>query len=202
MMWIIRGLRKGVITSRYPEKVSDEELSPSFPLKAPEECPFGALEDGRFNPKKCISCRLCDAPFGRKLDVEDIKNPLDFRRSLHVFFLDVGTCHACNREVAQLHSPYYDVHRLGIFFTPTPKHADVLLVAGCPADDMIPILKEAYELMPEPKRILVLGACANGSLCGRKVRTFVPVDGYVAGCPPTPVQITRALLKIAGRDVE
>ncbi len=201
-MWIIKGLRKGVITSDYPKKVSDDELSPSFPLKAPAECPFGAVEDGKFDLKRCISCRLCSVPFGRKLDVDEVTNPLNFKRSLHVFFLDVGTCHACNREVAQLHSPYYDVHRLGIFFTPTPKHADVLLVAGCPTDGMIPVLKEAYELMPEPKRVLVLGACSSGALCERKVEDFVPVDGYVAGCPPNPVQIIRGLLKMAGRDVE
>ncbi len=201
-MWIIRGLKKGVITSDYPKKVSDDELSPSLPLEAPGECPFGAVEGGRFDPKRCISCRLCNVPFGRKLDVDDVTNPLDFKRSLHVFFLDVGTCHACNREVAQLHSPYYDVHRLGIFFTPTPKHADVLLVAGCPTDGMIPVLKEAYELMPEPKRVLVLGACSSGALCRRKVEDFVPVDGYVAGCPPNPVQIIRGLLRMAGRDVE
>ncbi|WP_297438718.1 hypothetical protein [Thermococcus sp.] len=201
-MWILRGLRKGVMTSGYPGKVSDDELAPDFPLKEPEECPFGALENGKFDIKRCLNCRLCNAPLGRKLDVDEILNPMNFKNSLHVFFLDVGTCHACNREVAQLSSPYYDVHRLGIFFTPTPKHADVLLVAGCPTDDMIPVLREAYELMPEPKRVLALGACANGSLCGRDTGEFVPVDGYVAGCPPAPVQIIRALLKISGRDVE
>ena len=201
-MWIIRGLRKGVLTSEYPKKVSEEELPFSFPLEAPPECPFGAVEDGRLDYRKCITCRLCSVPFGQKTGLSEVENPLPFRKSLHVFFLDVGTCHACNREVALLHSPNYDVHRLKIFFTPTPKHADVLLVAGCPTDGMIPVLKEAYELMPEPKRILVLGACANGALCGRKVEDFVPVDGYVPGCPPSPVQIMEGLLKVAGRDVE
>ena len=201
-MWIIRGLKKGVITSRYPEKSSEEELPPMVPLSTPGECPFGALRDGRLDGSRCLYCRLCDAEFGRKEEMALIERPLPFRKSLHVFFLDAGTCHACNREVAQLQSPYYDIHRLGIFFTPTPKHADVLLVAGCPTDEMIPVLKEAYEVMPDPKRVLVMGSCAQGGLCGRRVENSIPVDGRINGCPPAPVNIIEGLLKTAGRDIQ
>ncbi|WP_456396483.1 NADH-quinone oxidoreductase subunit B family protein [Thermococcus sp.] len=201
MMWIIRGLRKGVITSGYPKAVSDEELPSAVPLKAPSECPFGALRDGELDYSKCLFCRLCDTEFGRKAEMSSVERPLQFRRSLHVFFLDTGTCHACNRETALLGGPNYDIHRLRVFFTPTPKHADVLLVAGCPTDDMVPVLKEAYELMPEPKRVLVMGSCAQGALCGRKVEDYVPVDGHIDGCPPAPLNIIEGLLKIAGREI-
>ncbi|WP_457742849.1 NADH-quinone oxidoreductase subunit B family protein [Thermococcus sp.] len=200
-MWIIRGLKKGVLTSEYPKSVSEEELPFSFPLTVPENCPFGAVENREINYRRCINCRLCRAEFGPKAGLSEVNEPLNFKRSIHVFFLDVGTCHACNREINLLHSPIYDVHRLGIFFTPTPKHADVLLVAGCPTDGMIPVLREAYELMPEPKRVLVIGS-ENSALCDRRVEDFIPVHGRVPGCPPSPVQILEGLLKVAGRDVE
>ena len=51
--------------------------------------------------------------------------PQAYRRSLHVIVVDAGDCGACLHEVKQLNNPLYNVHRLGIFFTPTPRAADV-----------------------------------------------------------------------------
>jgi len=201
-MWIIKGLKKGVITSDYPRRVSEDELPPMVPVGVPSSCPFGAVSGGRLERSLCLYCRRCDAEFGREAELSEVRNPLPFRKSIHVFFLDVGTCHACNREVALLHGPNYDIHRLNVFFTPTPKHADVLLVAGCPTEEMVPVLREAYELMPEPKRVLTVGSCSNGALCDRKVEDYIPVDGRINGCPPAPINLIEGLLKISGRDEE
>jgi len=44
--------------------------------------------------------------------------------------VDAGDCGACLNEVKQLNNPYYNMHRLGFFITPSPRHADVLLVVG------------------------------------------------------------------------
>ncbi|NPA47137.1 MAG: NADH:ubiquinone oxidoreductase [Thermococci archaeon] len=198
-MWIVRGLKKGVITGRYPEEVREEELPPYVPAEAPRKCPFGAVRKGRLDLSACLYCGLCNVGFERRTEMSRIENPLTFRRSLHVFFLDVGTCHLCNREVSLLTGPHYDIHRLGIFFVPTPKHADVLLVAGCPTEEMVPVLREAYELMPEPKRVVVMGSCAQGAICRSRVEDHVPVDGYIDGCPPSPISVMDGLLKVAGR---
>ncbi len=199
-MWIIRGLRKGVITSRYPGRIEDEEIPPYVPVEAPPSgCPFGAVVDGEVDRAKCIYCGLCDAKFDRKVDMSQVGNPLSFRRSLHVFFMDVGTCGLCNREVSMLTGPHYDVHRLGIFLTPTPKHADVILVAGCPTANMARVLKEAYEIMPEPKRVVVMGSCSQGAVCDGGVEDHVPVDGRIHGCPPSPIAVIDGLLKVVGR---
>ena len=53
-----------------------------------------------------------------------------FRRSLHIRHVDTGSDGAVEQELAALLNPYYDMHRLGLFFTASPRHADVLLVTG------------------------------------------------------------------------
>ena len=53
-----------------------------------------------------------------------------FKRSIHIIVVDAGDCGACLNEVKQLNNPYYNMHRLGFFITPTPRHADVMLVVG------------------------------------------------------------------------
>src|SRR5207249_4170093 len=65
-----------------------------------------------------------------------------FGRSLHIRFVDAGACGACISEARQLNNPYYNMHRLGFFITPTPRNADVLLVAGPVSDAMrLPLRK-------------------------------------------------------------
>nr|HET6904307.1 hypothetical protein [Ktedonobacteraceae bacterium] len=53
-----------------------------------------------------------------------------FGHSLHIRHVDAGSCNACESEIKLLLNPYYDVQRLGIFFTTSPRHADLLLVTG------------------------------------------------------------------------
>jgi Ni,Fe-hydrogenase III small subunit len=83
-----------------------------------------------------------------------------FGRSLHIRFVDAGACGACVSEARQLNSPYYNMHRLGFFMTPTPRNADILLVSGPVSDATRLPLRKTYEAMPEPKRVVAIGACA------------------------------------------
>ncbi len=187
-MWIFRGLRKGVLTTPFPDGKHD--LLPAFRPESTDTCPMGK------DSFSCLECALC----GMKESYEEIRvrRELEFGSSVHIFMLDAGSCAACNREVSLLTAPQYDLHRLGFFFTPTPKHADVLLVMGDVTAEMEPVLKEAYELMPEPKAVLAVGACANGAF-GKKIEEYVPVDAWLSGCPPQPIEILKALLMLTGR---
>jgi len=134
--------------------------------------------------------------------------PLDhaFRHSVHVIVVDAGDCGACLREVKQLGNPYYNMHRLGFFITPTPRHADILLVVGPVTDHMRIALCKTYDAMPTPKRVIAVGACAlSGGVFGPSfvaesgVARVLPVDVEVPGEPPPPLAILHALLVATGR---
>ncbi len=129
-----------------------------------------------------------------------------FGRSLHIRFVDAGACGACISEARQLNNPYYNMSRLGFFVTPTPRNADVLLVAGPVSDAMRDPLRKTYAAMPPPKRVVAIGACAiSGGVFGPSyaaaagVSDIIPVDVIVPGCPPPPLAILHGLLLVAGR---
>ena len=129
-----------------------------------------------------------------------------YRRSLHVIVVDAGDCGACLHEVKQLNNPLYNMHRLGMFLTATPRAADVLLVVGPVSENMrVPLLK-TYEAMPDPKRVVAVGACAiNGGVFGRTFMSaggavsVLPVDLEIPGDPPPPLAVLHGLLVVAGR---
>ena len=87
-----------------------------------------------------------------------------FARSLHIRTLDTGSCAACESEIRLLAAPHYDLHRLGFFFTPTPRHADLLLVTGPAVRASDVALRKAYEATPDPKVVVATGACALGGV--------------------------------------
>ena len=104
--------------------------------------------------------------------------------------MDAGDCGACLNEVKQLNNPYYNMHRLGFFITPSPRHADVLLVVGPVTDHMKFALKKVYDAMPTPKRVVAVGACAlsggvfaESFVCAKGVADVLPVDVEVPGNP-------------------
>ncbi len=139
---------------------------------------------------------------------ENLKTEIQrvFRRSLHIRHVDAGSCNACESEIKALTNPYYDLHRLGVFFTPAPRHADLLLVTGPVTRAMEDALRQTYEAMPEPRLVVAVGACAcDGGVFGASAFTrgglnrVLPVDVYVPGCPPSPLTLIHALLLAVGR---
>jgi len=129
-----------------------------------------------------------------------------FRRSLHIRHVDSGSCNACESEIKQLTSPYYDLHRLGIFFTPSPRHADLLLVTGPVTHAMRGPLLRTYDAMPDPRLVVGVGACAaGGGVFGPSayvrggLEGLLPVDVYIPGCPPTPLALIYGLLLAVNR---
>jgi formate hydrogenlyase subunit 7 len=129
-----------------------------------------------------------------------------FGRSLHVRHVDAGSCNGCESELQALNNPFYNLHRLGVFFTPSPRFADLLLVTGPVTYAMRGPLEEAYRAMPEPRFVMAIGTCAvsggtngGGHACFRGVEEILPVDIYLPGCPPNPAAIIQALLMLLGR---
>jgi Ni,Fe-hydrogenase III small subunit/ferredoxin len=126
------------------------------------------------------------------------------RRSLHVRHVDAGSDGADEWEIAALTNPIYDVQRLGVFFTASPRHADILLVTGVGSAGMIGPLRETWEAMAHPKVLIACGVDAiSGGLVGNGyasrggITSSVPVDVFVPGSPATPFGVLHALLMAA-----
>lgn len=126
-------------------------------------------------------------------------------RSIHIRHVDAGSDGAEEWEIAALANPYYDMQRLGLYMTLSPRHADILLVTGCLVGPMVTPLQRAYEVMPEPKAVVAVGtdACSGGfsasdAALGSGIDRLLPVDVYVPGSPPSPIAILHGLLLAAG----
>jgi Ni,Fe-hydrogenase III small subunit len=128
-----------------------------------------------------------------------------FGRSLHIRTVDTGSCAVCESEIRLLLAPHYDLHRLGLFFTPSPRHADMLMVTGPAVRAMDNALQKAYTAMPEPKVVMAVGACPLGGtypedeLVHGSLGRVLPVDVFVPGCPPSPLALLQGLLVAVGR---
>jgi len=180
---------------------------------------------------KCVTCQLCveacptgaltcshDWAFGvrRREDLHwhaerdenagTYKPPAGFTRSLHVRHVDAGSCNGCESELQALNNPFYNLHRLGVFFTASPRFADVLLVTGPVTHAMRGPLLATYEAMPEPRWVMAIGTCAvaggtagGGEFCANGLEGILPVDFYLPGCPPNPAAIIEAFLVMLAR---
>src|SRR6266567_4411458 len=84
-----------------------------------------------------------------------------FGRSLHIRTLDTGSCAACEQEIRLLAAPHYDLHRLGFFFTPAPRHADLLMVTGPMIRAFDIAARKTYDAMPGPKVVVAVDRLAE-----------------------------------------
>ncbi|MEM2005504.1 MAG: NADH:ubiquinone oxidoreductase [Zestosphaera sp.] len=137
------------------------------------------------------------------------------RRSVWVYHLNSGSCNACDIEVLDALTPYFDVERLGVKLVASPRHADVVLFTGPITRESLPKVVRALRAMPRPRLVLALGSCAVGggiwwdtyaTLGGfeglKKVleSSGVEVDRvvYVPGCPVRPEAIIHGVLVLLG----
>ncbi len=174
-----------------------------------EACPTEAVaasHDWAFGTRDRSDLLLSNAvgPLDRKL--RDQESRSGFRRSLHIRHIDAGSCNGCESELQALNNPFYNLHRFGIFFTPSPRFADLLLVTGPVTYALREPLERAYEAMALPRWVMAVGTCAvsggiagGGYACGNGLEGVLPVDLYLPGCPPNPAAVIEALLMFLDR---
>jgi Ni,Fe-hydrogenase III small subunit/ferredoxin len=128
------------------------------------------------------------------------------RRSLHIRHVDAGSYGSDEWEVQALLNPVYDIHRLGIFFTASPRHADILLVTGIGTGGMKEPLRRTRDAMPDPVVVIASGTDAvsgglmgHGYTGGHGVADLVDVDVWVPGAPASPFSLLYAILLVVDR---
>ena len=109
----------------------------------------------------------------------------------------------CAIEMMSTQASNYDMSRFGMeLMRASPRQSDLMIVAGRVSRKMAPVLRNLYDQMPDPKWVISMGDCAS---CGgvfnnyavvQGVDEIVPVDVYVAGCPPRPEALIDGILKL------
>ena len=111
----------------------------------------------------------------------------------------------CAIEMIAAVSSRYDMDRYGAgVFRASPRQSDLMIVAGTVCRRMAPVIRKIYDQMPEPKYVIAMGACAisggpffyNTYSVVKGADHVIPVDVYVAGCPPRPEALLHALISL------
>jgi len=109
----------------------------------------------------------------------------------------------CAIEMMSAQASHFDLSRFGMeLMRASPRQSDLMIVAGRVSRKMAPVLRRLYDQMPDPKWVIAMGDCAssggiyNNYAIVQGVDEIVPVDVYVAGCPPRPEALIDGIIQL------
>jgi NADH-quinone oxidoreductase subunit B len=196
-----------------PTETDSRTPSATGAAAAAEEMLAAAVKDPRELTRYLYYLRNVRAE-GLSLLVAPLDAAVNWSRANSLWPMTFGLA-CCAIEMMAVGAAKYDLDRFGAgAFRPTPRQADLMIVAGTVTHKMAPRVRRLYDQMPDPKFVMAMGACTIGggpySRLGyhvvKGIDLFLPVDVYVPGCPPRPEALIDALLWLqrkiaAGRPV-
>ena len=145
---------------------------------------------------------MLENPNDRSYLITSVDYVFNWARKSSIWPLTFGLA-CCAIEMIASSASRFDIARFGAeVFRPSPRQADLMIVAGTVTLKMAPVLKRIYDQMPDPKWVISMGACSsvggpfNTYAVLQGVDKIVPVDVYVSGCPPRPENLFYGLLKL------
>lgn len=151
-------------------------------------------------PGEESAAALADAVLVTKLDAL-----INWGRKNSLWPIPFGTA-CCAIEFMGVAASVFDISRFGAELVRfSPRQADLMLVAGTVTYKQAPILKRIYDQMCEPRWVVAMGVCASSggfydNYCTLQgIDKVIPVDYYIAGCPPRPEAILQALVDLQQR---
>lgn len=135
--------------------------------------------------------------------VTSFQELVNWGRSNSVWPLNFGLA-CCAIEMIAASMARFDISRFGSeVFRPSPRQADMMIVAGTVTKKMAPQVVRLYNQMPEPKYVIAMGACAisggpfkQGYNVLKGIDRYIPVDIYIPGCPPRPEALLHGLIEL------
>lgn len=124
-----------------------------------------------------------------------------FGHSLKLRQVSAGGCNGCEMELNACSNVNFDMGRFGIDFVASPRHADGIVITGPITENMAYSLEDCYKSIPDPKIVILCGACAisggifqNSKTINREFLEKYPIDLYIPGCPVHPLTFINGIL--------
>ncbi len=142
--------------------------------------------------------------FEENVIITTVEQAMNWARQSSLWPLTFGLA-CCAIEMMAAGASRFDMDRFGAgAFRATPRQADLMIVAGTVTYKMASRLRRLYNMMPDPKFVIAMGACTVGGgpyfkygyHVVKGVDLCVPVDVYVPGCPPRPEALLEGLMRI------
>src|SRR5512133_2848320 len=110
----------------------------------------------------------------------------------------------CAIEMIAASMARFDIARFGAeVFRPSPRQADLMIVAGTVTKKMAPQIVRLYNQMPDPKYVIAMGACAisggpfkEGYNVLKGIDRYIPVDVYIPGCARRPEALLHVFMEL------
>ena len=131
-----------------------------------------------------------------------VRDIINWSRKNSVWPMPMGIS-CCAIEMMAAASARFDMARFGSeVFRFSPRQSDLMIVAGTTTYKMAWVVRKIWDQMPDPKWCIAMGACTSSGGMYRTysvvqgIDLFIPVDIYLAGCPPRPEALLEALIQI------